>query len=74
MLIAGRVVAVMAIRFSEKRILLKKEIELTRARSPSNASVAVDSSLSANRESVLSRSAIAWLARFMTRSHKDSLA
>ena len=31
MLIAGRVVAVMAIRFSEKRIFLKKEIELTRA-------------------------------------------
>jgi GAF domain-containing protein len=29
MLIAGRVVAVMAIRFSEKRIFLKKEIELT---------------------------------------------
>jgi signal transduction histidine kinase len=54
MLIAGRVVAVMAIRFSEKRIFLKKEIELTRALAH-QAMLALElTRLSAqNRESVL---------------------
>ncbi len=54
MLIAGRVVAVMAIRFSEKRIFLKKEIELTRALAHQAMLALQLTRLSAqNRESVL---------------------
>ena len=54
MLLAGRVVAVMAIRFREKRIFLKKEIELTRALAHQAMLALQLTRLSAqNRESVL---------------------
>ena len=54
MLLAGEVVAVMAIRFSEKRIFLKKEIELTRALAQQAMLALQLTRLSAqNRESVL---------------------
>jgi signal transduction histidine kinase len=54
MLIAGRVVAVLAIRFSEKRLFLKKEIELTRALAHQAMLALQLTRLSAqNRESVL---------------------
>jgi signal transduction histidine kinase len=54
MLLAGRAVAVMAIRFSEKRIYLKKEIELTRALAHQAMLALQLTRLSAkNRESVL---------------------
>src|SRR5580765_662045 len=54
MLLAGEVVAVMAIRFSGKRIFLKKEIELTRALAQQAMLALQLTRLSAqNRESVL---------------------